>query len=356
MDQFKTAATPFLKFDTKMINVQGRPNLPALTSLRFIAALLVLIFHYRHKEAVFSNGVSGFGYEAVAFFFILSGFILTYTYTTPRGLNVSVRDFFVTRIARIAPSYYLALAITLPIFLVKGPWGAAPFVLTMTQAWVPPSALAWTSPAWSLSNEMFFYLCYPAFYWLALRINVVLFFFFAAALLIATTILRDACFVGQEWHNFHDFFPLFNLPQFALGLALGNLFLRGLVPTHRAMLAAGLVAMVAILAHHEVNSWLKNTILLSAIFSMIILGAAHSYSPILGSAPLYLLGDASYSIYILHSPIGSWWNWATVAFELHPVVDFVLYLVCVIVLSVAALHFVEKPGRRAIKKLHQTFF
>ena len=181
-----------------MIDAQRRPHLRALTSLRFFAALLVLVFHYRHKALIFSNGLSEFGYEAVSFFFILSGFILTYTYTTPKGLNVSVRDFLVTRIARIAPSYYLALALALPIFLVKGPWNAAPLVITMTQAWVPTSAMAWTAPAWSLSNEMFFYLCYPVFYWLALRIKVVPFFFLAAALLIATPVLRDACFVGEE--------------------------------------------------------------------------------------------------------------------------------------------------------------
>ncbi len=341
----------FKSEDRDLLACAQRPNLPALTSLRFFAALFVVIFHYRHKEAIFPFGISHFGYEAVTFFFILSGFILTYTHARPKGLNVSLRAFLTMRIARIAPAYYLALVVALPS-LLKSPWFAAPFVVLMVQAWIPPLALAWNLPAWSLSNEMFFYLCYPAFYWLALRIGAIPFFCVAATVLIATTIYRDTYLVGEEWHHFSAYFPLLNLPQFMWGLALGNLFLRGLF-THWTMLVAGLLSLLGILIGLEAHTWLTNTSLLSVVFSFIVLGAAQEYIPILSSRPLFILGDASYSIYILHFPIGGWWNKITAVLfklELHPTLDFSLYLVGVLGLSVAALYWVEKPGRRAIQR------
>jgi peptidoglycan/LPS O-acetylase OafA/YrhL len=98
-----------------------RPSVPALTSLRFFAALLVVIFHYNiGKQPNFLSGVSTFGYEAVTFFFVLSGFILTYAHLEPREqlwLNISAAAFMSRRVARIAPAYIVGLALAVPFFI-----------------------------------------------------------------------------------------------------------------------------------------------------------------------------------------------------------------------------------------------
>jgi peptidoglycan/LPS O-acetylase OafA/YrhL len=83
----------------------GRPNILPLTSFRFIAALMVVIFHYDRKLELFPAGLASFGYEAVTFFFILSGFILTYTHGRDDGLNVSIQQFARSRLVRIVPAY-----------------------------------------------------------------------------------------------------------------------------------------------------------------------------------------------------------------------------------------------------------
>jgi len=61
-----------------------RPRLPALTSLRFFAALHVVFFHFLAFKIASSEGwlgqISSIGYVGVSFFFVLSGFILVYTY------------------------------------------------------------------------------------------------------------------------------------------------------------------------------------------------------------------------------------------------------------------------------------
>src|SRR4051812_30572917 len=77
-----------------------RADLPVLTSLRFPAALWVVLFHF---------GYLPIGWLAVTFFFILSGFILTYVYLEGDGLAKSDEAFWKARLARIAPAFYLAL-------------------------------------------------------------------------------------------------------------------------------------------------------------------------------------------------------------------------------------------------------
>jgi peptidoglycan/LPS O-acetylase OafA/YrhL len=328
-----------------------RPSLPALTSLRFFAALFVVIFHYRYKEALFPSGITEFGYQAVTFFFMLSGFILTYAHGTPQGLNIPTSEFFAKRVARIAPAYYFALVIALPSLFIKEQWSAAPFVLSMTQSWIPSFSLAWNVPAWSLSNEMFFYFCYPAFYWLALRVGAMQFLLLTVALLVAVTSWRGT--LGEDAHYFQSYFPILNLPQFVLGLALGNLYPRG-VQFSSAALVAGLTALALLLAYLDDSTrrLLTNTVLLSAIFGLIIVGAAKEHVPILSSRPLFILGDASYSIFILHHPLALWWNkLVTSKIHLLPINDFGLYLSSTLAISIATLYLVEKPGKRAILRL-----
>src|SRR5215471_9304519 len=97
----------------------GRRRLDGLTTLRFLAALHVILFHLK-VEGLFSGGpwwyqnFAGIGYVGVNFFFVLSGFILVYTYA---GIDLDTRRFWRARFARIYPAYVLSLALTAPFFL-----------------------------------------------------------------------------------------------------------------------------------------------------------------------------------------------------------------------------------------------
>src|SRR5271155_2672880 len=88
-------------------------NIPGLTSVRFFAAIWVVLFHLsRNWDALRKiGGFLRFGYSGVSFFFILSGFILCVNYLPRR---FSVHDFWLARIARILPAYLVALAVVLP--------------------------------------------------------------------------------------------------------------------------------------------------------------------------------------------------------------------------------------------------
>src|SRR3954464_4192149 len=105
-----------------------RPPLPALTSLRFFAASAVVAFHAvtgSLGEAVPVEGVARNlalrGNTAVTFFFILSGFILTYAHAGRREvdrLDIRPTTFWRLRVARIVPAYYLGLFIAVPFLVV----------------------------------------------------------------------------------------------------------------------------------------------------------------------------------------------------------------------------------------------
>ena len=110
------AAMPTEK--TVMSSGSDPPRLEGLTSLRFLAALQVILFHLK-VERIVSGGpwwyqnFAGIGYIGVNFFFVLSGFILVYTYAAN---HVDPGRFWKARFARVYPAYILSLAVTAPFF------------------------------------------------------------------------------------------------------------------------------------------------------------------------------------------------------------------------------------------------
>src|SRR3954470_504363 len=130
--------------------------LPSLTSLRFFAALLVVLSHL--PGSTFSEGYTG-----VTFFFILSGFILSHSYEDRlRTGATSRREFWIARIARVYPLHLLTLLAAVPLAVSESS-GAMGFAgrllaqLTLTQAAVPVGSIyfSFNHPAWSLSVEAF---------------------------------------------------------------------------------------------------------------------------------------------------------------------------------------------------------
>src|SRR3954471_5489435 len=104
--------------ESSMQPAANRPRLPALTSLRFFAALHVVTFHLYSIRVTdgpaWYRNLSSVGYAGVGLFFVLSGFILVYTYA---GRPWTMRTFWLTRVARIYPAYLFSLFVTAPSFL-----------------------------------------------------------------------------------------------------------------------------------------------------------------------------------------------------------------------------------------------
>jgi peptidoglycan/LPS O-acetylase OafA/YrhL len=83
--------------------------MPIFDLFRFVAALLVTLVHYRFffNDSIISDT---YATAALSWFFILSGFMLSYRY--PKLLNLTaLYQFFAHRVIRIVPLYYLALGL-----------------------------------------------------------------------------------------------------------------------------------------------------------------------------------------------------------------------------------------------------
>jgi peptidoglycan/LPS O-acetylase OafA/YrhL len=362
-----------------------RPRLPALTSLRFFAALHVFAFHmYAMKianTAGWTRQISSIGYVGVSFFFVLSGFILVYTYADRK---ISVREFWWARFARIYPAYLFSLLFTAPFFFyvtLKLKPAPIPFMIwpqnhliaasllvpSLIQSWVPGAALAWNPPAWSLSDEAFFYLLFPfVLIWLGRKSTRS--WARVATLCWAVSLAITLAYVGFRpdgvslvddnsyftWLSVLKFNPLVRFPEFLFGACCGFLFLRGTIDRKWAtpLFLAGLVyfAVMTILAAHIPYPILHDAALTPA-FAAIICGLAlrPAWSKILELKFLVLLGEASYSFYLLHSNLIGW-IFQPEGQPLHPsAAKMVLGIVVPIAVSILVYKLIEEPARRKLR-------
>jgi peptidoglycan/LPS O-acetylase OafA/YrhL len=314
-----------------------RPLLPALTSVRFLAAAWVAVFHAQAMKIfvgpAWFQSLSSIGYLGVNFFFVLSGFILVYTYS---GRTISRRRFWQARFARIYPALAFSLLLMTPSFFYvclkmdvarvvpEWVWPAAHLKLSalltvlMLQTWIPQNSMAWHMPTWSLSNEAFFYLLFPFLLPVFGRLSrksllAVLpagFFFGVAISAIYGWLQPDGAIalnshVIATWRYFISFNPLLRLPEFLMGMACGVLYLRSGRDRRRAwpLILAGsaMVVVMAVILHRNPNT-VFHAALLGPAFAAIIFGAALQPAglAVLGKRFFVLLGDASYSFYLLH--------------------------------------------------------
>jgi peptidoglycan/LPS O-acetylase OafA/YrhL len=365
----------------------GSPShINALTTLRFFAALLVVVFH--HGQSAFAaapswcQSLTKGGYAGVPFFFVLSGFILAYNYLPKaREGTLDKRRFWVARFARVYPVYAVALLVSAPIFWVflwqtMSPDDAlsrfgvqAVLSFGLIQSWIPSWAFAWNGPAWSLSVEALFYLTFP---FLMKHLNekarwglLAGFFSAAVALLMAGRVFGcNAIASAQQvlgWAN-----PLLWLPLFVLGICMGELRLkRTASPPIRGKRAAWLavftVSLMALIVLAMTSSLQRKSQLLlcyavAAPCALLILLLSMEGNPIsgfLGGSSLVLMGEASYSLYILHRPIHDWFGWIEkhgAGFSTGTTAGFAWYLATCLILSVLTLKWIEYPCRDWIKR------
>lgn len=135
--------------------------------LRAIAALLVVLYHgqlaisTRFASPVFAaeTYLFAFGAVGVHIFFVISGFIMVYTTRVDQGFVA--RDFLRRRILRIYPMYWVCVAFYLAAHILIGsPYQLSGPEILGALALYPEHASAIIGPAWTLSFEMFFYLCF----------------------------------------------------------------------------------------------------------------------------------------------------------------------------------------------------
>jgi peptidoglycan/LPS O-acetylase OafA/YrhL len=322
-------------------------SIPALTAMRGMAALAIVLFH---AMAAFTVGPAILDRAqvlkvAVTFFFVLSGFVLTLGWE-----NAGLTTFWQRRAARLVPVYVFTWIVVLAGRSLLH-WVPTQQELLATllfvQAWLPKPGLAMAvNPvAWSLSCEIAFYLALPlvagrihAASDRALRVATVAVCAWIAAGAIAS--LR----LPLEW------WPGYRASEFALGVCLAAWVARGWRPgpaTRRLALASALSLALAVGAGTTPPSTIAS-LWAVPVFVWAITAAATGSAGFTASlwtaAGPQALGRWSYSLYLSH--------WITVvllsrffvgAAWIAPAV-----LACVIV-SAAIYVCIERPAERKLR-------
>ncbi len=350
-----------------------RDKLDALTSLRFFAALLVFSWHCVPVHQI--SATFSLGYAGVGFFFLLSGFILTYSYRAAFANELrmdTVRAFYAARFARVVPLHLVTMPpmILTMMFFGNPLWTgvgtetritevAAQVVLI--QSWFAQGAVHFggNGPSWSISVEAFFYTLFPVLAFVMMRA-------FraappAAALAVAFAVwLLQLVLLSPQQASVDDWrfyvFPPARLPDFVVGMLVGIAVLRG-DPAGRWRLRGNSMEMLAItaLGLSVVFSPLLplalrfSTALMPAwAFAIYVFAARRgAISRALEHPALVRLGEVSFAFYLIHlAVIVSVTQWLGTSHPLFVPLAFGITLG----LSFALFHVVEKPMRVRIRR------
>lgn len=345
--------------------IQG--TIPQLTFTRFVAAIAVVIFHYGQSafpfDSGFSHRVAGEAGFTVSYFFFLSGFLLYHVYSRKA---FTFRDFFVARLARIAPLYWFAFAITLfgiLVLLEQKPWGGTAILQALfLQAWFPGNSLTINYPAWSVSIEMFFYLSFPLLLLATKRMGENRFIVFAIILWLTSigqNIVTQKLYydpTSSEAGDFIMYFPLWHLNTFVCGMAAGIIFqrirnrtIRFYVPIATVLVALVLIMMIVLdkgFAHQ-----IMHTGLLSPLYAIVVIGLALDkwvLVKVFSWKPFQFLGEISYGIYLLQYPV--WIGFAYSGCSIKSTGEFYTYVATLIAASAAVYWLLERPARKYIRQ------
>jgi peptidoglycan/LPS O-acetylase OafA/YrhL len=349
------------------------------------------------------------GRSGVSFFYILSGFVLTYNY----------RDWFQTdtkrwasfasaRMARVYPMYLASVFFALPLVLWEkahfgaelsaiahsslAPRGMALSFIANTLCLqpllpTPEVHLLWSSVNWSIPCELFFYACFPfLMVWLCSRkLSRPAMFQWAAGIYVAEVVLFSLIVaalshfwspqsllgrVTQTRYLANDLLayraPWLRIGEFAVGVLIGLIYLKeqdeGIATSkHRNALVIVLcLASVSALACIQLSGVLQKTIdwlqafgLFTPFYAALVLSIARGatgFSALLSYRPVELLGEASYSLYLLHTLPLTVLNIANTTGHVFGYGTIIMTVAATILLSIGTFTFLETPTRRAWRR------
>ncbi len=290
------------------MQVQGkRQNIVGLHYLRAIATLLVVVNHAVDTasfEKYFGPGLltSFFhgGAGEIDFFFMMSGLIMVTSATdavTGRP-RLSAGEFLKRRAQRIVPMLWVAVILfNLAFFCAYGWIDIAASLRTLT-FWPVGDVVPFV--AWTIRYEVMFYLvfslCFLGQHWLR-----PLFFLWCAGSLLRAlagdgVTVDDGTLVGF-------LFSPYNI-EFGIGIALGLLMRRWNWSMHLPFQLAIMIAFAILLRmfvrYFDLHPGSLEMILSIAPFCIAMMLIAVHTTPRSVSRVTMLLGDASYSIFLLH--------------------------------------------------------
>lgn len=355
-------------------NLNLNPNLiRPLTSFRFFFALIVFVGHLKFSHNSFliwlSKNFFPEGEVGVTFFFILSGFILAFNYQNKiQQKEITIKQFWVARFARIYPMYLVSFLIVLPLSmpgLISGRYQLLEWTskflsnIFMLQSFIPHRSyyFAFNVPAWSISDEMFFYLLFPALiYFLIKRKRV-------KGIWIILILVPFAMLLVPKPFQYFIFYinPFVRLADFLIGILLFQIYDKGIFLFKNRAFANWMECSSVILFilfctnYNKIPMLFRYSCYYWIPMAMMIYSFAFQrgfLSRLLSYKFFVYLGEISFSFYIIHHLIIRYmyeWN-RDYLFLSNDLLISALIFILVLLASGLSYKWIERPCNIYIRK------
>jgi peptidoglycan/LPS O-acetylase OafA/YrhL len=324
-----------LTADSRLRQAAGGSHIPELDGLRGIAVLVVVLFHFSIVLSVAPGPLKALrtlftpGWTGVDLFFILSGCLITGILLDEKGTTGYFRRFYIRRMLRIFPVYYLALIIS---FTVARAWVLPPNgVSAVTSLAYLANFSNWLSLGgleipglnhyWSLAVEEQFYLCWPlAVFFLNRKTLLRL----LACVVVLAPVVRYAILATVADPEVAKRIAYVLTPARADGLAFGALVaillreprLRAAIGRHSTAVISAIVFVLLAWFGLKARFHLESAATLSVLYTLLSVGyglivfrsASRACTNdltqrILRSRILRKAGRYSYAAYVFHFPL-----------------------------------------------------
>lgn len=343
-------------------------NITILPLLRFSAAVIVILYHNKNSSKFLQEAPSILtaGPQMVTFFFVLSGFSLVLAYGNKKEFNTKI--YLLKRLVRIAPIYFVALFMSVILIGMSGKFDPIAFTLNLffLQSWIPPYPLTINGSGWFLSDLIFFYISFPIIliYLKKYSSKPIVILFSAILLWITTQIVLLILLNGQFYRGFpsvsHDlihYFPLSHFCSFLLGASGAYVLTTNKqcfspYRKHKVFLILSFFLFILIIENQSFINELLHVklpyrvsfyapLFLLFISSLYLLNNKKSISIPVKS--ITILGEISFSMYIMQSPVSRVTFHFLKRFNLSNEYNILIFISILIVISVFLFFLIERP-------------
>lgn len=339
-------------------------NIQSVQFLRFVAAALVVCDHLASGYQKYFPGsisshfmyVTGFGACGVHIFFVISGFVMTYTSFSVHREGFRWQDFITRRFIRIYPIYWVYASLYIVVrYLLETPYSLSLSQFAGAYLLLPVDSANIIGPGWTLAFEVYFYLCFAVAMSFGLRAGMSALCVFFLISIAAGAALKPSA--DQALHVLTNSL----LVEFLAGMFIGYLVIskRKMAPlVSIAMITLGLSLLLLGLGFGYQR---LPSVLAWGIPSALIVGGAVFHEANATTASfvrrLAWLGDSSYSLYLLHVLVVDCILVAIASTRINIASDFSLYIsfAAIVAITIAfcivPYEFVERKIVRILQRL-----
>ena len=376
-----------------------KKQIDELTGLRGVAALFillnhVLLIHSCLRETFVSPRLGLFGLMGMDLFFILSGFVIYYNYADKirQNPNEGIVKFIIARIARLYPLYLLFIVFFFVFnFFKMAPnyegmaanFASFPIFLAGMQSWfygfIDNTAIirlqGSANISWSISTEFALYLFFIPVILLSLKTlkiklslktwHIIFFLLLILNILCVNwasgeTFLSAAldkifgkidAYRPQDWLTYHS--PLSRSLQFAMGGVLAIIYKNfdfekiSIKPYKILTILTSVILALYMIFMHKIT-FVDKTIVALIFMALIVMSTTIGSSEFLKTKPLLLMGELSYSTYLLHIIFVQF-----LAYNGKHLISYIInvpiFFIATYLVAYIVYRFYEMPARKAVR-------